>query len=248
MPLDIQLHLFDACILPILLYGSEVWGFTDTKNLEMFHNQYCKYILRLGSKKIEKFVRQIMLNFWLKMITGKSSKISFIIYQKMKYLYDKNDYKSAWMNTVKTTLDQLQLGYLWDTDPNYLNPNSLKAVFDKRLNMYYREQWADNLVESSACDFYVKFKSNLKLEPYLTLLEPKFAVPLAKFRSNNHRLPIVTGRYNNIPREDRLCKLCQYNSIGDEYHYLMTCEYFKPERDIYINRSFTDNPNISNTS
>ena len=26
LPLDLQLHLFDSMITPILLYGSEVWG------------------------------------------------------------------------------------------------------------------------------------------------------------------------------------------------------------------------------
>lgn len=259
LPLDIQLHLFDACILPILLYGSEVWGFADTKSLEVFHNQYCKYILRLGSNtinnlvlgelgryKIEKFVKQRMLNFWLKMVTGKTNKISFLIYQKMKDLYDKNEHHSAWLNAIKTTLDQLQLGHLWDTDPVYLNPNSLKTVFDKKLSMYYREQWADSVVESSACDTYVKFKDSLKFEPYLILLEPKLAIPITKFRTNNHRLPIVAGRYANIPREERICKLCNLNVIGDEYHYLLICNHFAAERNQFIDCSYTSNPNISN--
>ena len=29
LPLDLQCHLFDACIVPILLYICEVWGFTN---------------------------------------------------------------------------------------------------------------------------------------------------------------------------------------------------------------------------
>ena len=31
LPADIQCHLSDACIVPVLLYGSEVWGFCDLK-------------------------------------------------------------------------------------------------------------------------------------------------------------------------------------------------------------------------
>ncbi len=52
LPIDVQLHLFDTCILPILLYGYEVWGFLNIQSVEIFHNQYCKYLLRLGTKSI----------------------------------------------------------------------------------------------------------------------------------------------------------------------------------------------------
>ncbi len=34
LPVDIQSHLFDSCIVPILLYGSEVWGFSDPNKLK----------------------------------------------------------------------------------------------------------------------------------------------------------------------------------------------------------------------
>lgn len=33
LPLDLQLKLFDSTILPIITYGSEIWGY---ENLEMF--------------------------------------------------------------------------------------------------------------------------------------------------------------------------------------------------------------------
>ncbi len=52
LPIDVQLHLFDTCILPILLYGCKVWGFSNIQSVEIFHNQYCKYLLRLGTKSI----------------------------------------------------------------------------------------------------------------------------------------------------------------------------------------------------
>ena len=50
LPLDIQCHLVDSCITPILLYGSEVWGSANIKQVEVFHNQLCKQILHLGRK------------------------------------------------------------------------------------------------------------------------------------------------------------------------------------------------------
>ncbi len=50
LPVDIQLHLYDTCIMPILLYGSEVWGFSNTQNIKVFENQYFMHLIKLGSK------------------------------------------------------------------------------------------------------------------------------------------------------------------------------------------------------
>ena len=47
LPYDIQCHLIDSCIIPILLYGSEVWGSSDVKQIEACHNQTCKLMLHL---------------------------------------------------------------------------------------------------------------------------------------------------------------------------------------------------------
>ena len=41
LPYDIQCHLIDSCIIPILLYGSEVWGSSNLKQIETCHNQTC---------------------------------------------------------------------------------------------------------------------------------------------------------------------------------------------------------------
>jgi hypothetical protein len=38
---------FDSLVEPILLYGSEVWGFENTCSLEKNHLQFCKKILQV---------------------------------------------------------------------------------------------------------------------------------------------------------------------------------------------------------
>ena len=44
-----------------------------------------------------------------------------------------------------------------------------------------------------------------------------------KVRTSNICLPIETGRWYNIPREDRKCRFCG-NGIGDEFHILFLCK------------------------
>ena len=45
IPIDLQFKLFDTLILPILIYGCEIWGYENTKQLEKLHLQFCRNIL-----------------------------------------------------------------------------------------------------------------------------------------------------------------------------------------------------------
>ena len=52
-----------------------------------------------------------------------------------------------------------------------------------------------------------------------------------KFSCGGHRLPAETRRWHNVSRADRLCHLCDSADIGDEIHYIMSCNYLKQERE-----------------
>ena len=45
------------------------------------------------------------------------------------------------------------------------------------------------------------------------------------------QLPIETGIFNNIQREDRIYKLCNSNQIGDEFHFILQCKSLSEERE-----------------
>ena len=40
LPIDLQLELFDQLVLPILCYGSELWGYENCNILENLHMRY----------------------------------------------------------------------------------------------------------------------------------------------------------------------------------------------------------------
>ena len=48
VPIDIQCRLFDHLVLPILLYGSEVWGYEDLLQVEVFHRKFLRLILHVN--------------------------------------------------------------------------------------------------------------------------------------------------------------------------------------------------------
>ena len=47
LPIDLQLELFDSLILPILLYGCEVWEYKNVLILDRFYLKYLKYVFGL---------------------------------------------------------------------------------------------------------------------------------------------------------------------------------------------------------
>ena len=77
-------------------------------------------------------------------------------------------------------------------------------------------------------------KEDVAFEYFLKLLPKSIYIPILKFRTSNHKLPIETGRWEAIPYQERKCFLCIDNEIGDEFHYLFTCPYFANERHIFL--------------
>ena len=49
LPVDISLELFDQLVLPVLLYGCEVWGFGNIIQIEILHQKYIKLLLGIAN-------------------------------------------------------------------------------------------------------------------------------------------------------------------------------------------------------
>ena len=49
IPISLALELFDKKVLPVLTYGSEIWGTKYAGPIEAAHRKYCKYILKVSS-------------------------------------------------------------------------------------------------------------------------------------------------------------------------------------------------------
>ena len=74
----------------------------------------------------------------------------------------------------------------------------------------------------SSCSIYRMYKQQYHLEPYL-LLNCDSRIYITKLRTSNNKLAIVLGRYTNIPREERICRVCNLGKMGDEYHLFFEC-------------------------
>ncbi len=44
---------------------------------------------------------------------------------------------------------------------------------------------------------------------------------------------VETGRYKDIPLEERVCQMCNTGAVEDEEHFIGTCKKLKSVRDTY---------------
>ena len=257
LPIDLELDLFDKLVIPILLYGSELWGLeSNLKKIELFCTRFYKKLLKVGKStavcmaygevgrySINRLIESRMINFWARLECGISKKLSRVIYALLKDLYDKEIYISPWLKKIKSILDKTGLSYLWN-DCAKFSINWIKNTINQRLTLIYSQNWHYEVNSNSLCINYRIFKVTCELEAYLTKIPVKFRTMMIKFRCGNHKLPIVAGRYNNIDRSDRLCPRCDLQKIGDEYHYLFECPIFEVERKRHLTKQYRKRPNI----
>ena len=67
---------------------------------------------------------------------------------------------------------------------------------------------------------------------------------LCRFRTGNHKLPIETGRWEDIERTERLCNLCNNHNIGDEFIYVLECPALIEDRRNYLGQYYCSHYNI----
>jgi hypothetical protein len=65
-----------------------------------------------------------------------------------------------------------------------------------------------------------------------------------KFRVSDYSLEIESGRYKNITREERKCKNCNLNEIGDEYHFFLKCTANHSLRNNLFNKIIINKPDF----
>ena len=88
LPIDIVVELYDQSVLPILLYGSEIWGFSDISAIEVIYIHFFRSILKLnkstancmvygelGKCCIMNSIKERMVIFWSRLVTSKQTKI-----------------------------------------------------------------------------------------------------------------------------------------------------------------------------
>ncbi|MES9880523.1 MAG: reverse transcriptase family protein [Sedimenticola sp.] len=248
IPIDLQLKLFDHTILPILTYGSEVWGFENLEIIERIHLNFLRRITKsrkstpaymlyaeLGRYPLEITIKSRMIAFWNRIVTGKDVKLSNLLFE---HALSTDNFEFKWLKQVKSIFDNT------GKSNNFVNRKTSVKSIKRTLIDQFIQQWNAALLNSSKGKNYSLFKENTKFENYFKILPRSLYLKLVKFRTSNHKLPVETGRWSNIEYGDRKCNICNTNDIGDEFHYLFICSSLSEERKKYLDTYYYLRPNV----
>ena len=249
LPIDVILDLFDKMVLPIIMYGCEIWGYENLALLEKLNLKAIKFILHLnkstktamvygesGRCPLNILAKVRMVGFWADIVVN-ANKMSNHIYCLLRELHDNGTFSSPWLLAIRTILIEAGLECVWNNN-SFSSKESLLKIIKSQLVTKFKLHWRNELEESSKCLLYKNFKQDTALERIIISLPEPLAFILIKFRCSNHKLPIELGRKFGIERNERLCTKCNMNSIGDEFHLIFECPSLQVERNKFIPARF----------
>ena len=141
--LSVSFKIFDSKILPILLYGYEIWFSHASLDIEKLHNQFCKYVFRLPiyapnvfvrselcRYKVEVFKKFRAIKYWLRISTLAENRLPKLCY-KMQIRWLAND-TDCWLFHIRKLLFSSGFSEVW-LNQGVGHINSFLRVFKQRL-------------------------------------------------------------------------------------------------------------------
>ena len=234
--------LYDSLVSPILLYCSEIWGTDliskDTDPIEKFHLKFIKEILGVNCKASNDACRAELARFPLK-YKIKYSVIGFLAHilsdenTLVFEIYNSTKKSNPWIKSTENILNLLGYSYLLNNQ--ILLKPSLLQIKQRIIDQCAQEQYS-NIKNSQKLEFFLSVYRMGKRPHYVDkLINITDRSMLCKIRISAHQLMIEKGRHLNIPKNNRLCPLCDSN-IEDEDHFLFKCNDYKTQRTIFENK------------
>ena len=113
----------------------------------------------------------------------------------------------------------------------------VKASTNKIRDIFIQD-WFATIDIASSSNICRLFKTKFEQSEYVSVLSSYLCKQFLAFR-----LPVEVGRWKGVPLQERMCMYCN-RDIGDEFHYILSCDHFQEHISKYIPRFYYKNPNI----
>ena len=229
----------------LLEEGSNKTKMYFQNTFEKMHVKWCKYLLGVHSKSTNiavlaelgryPLILEVILNqikFWIRMTGCNANSLLYDCYKTNDTMMQEG--KSCWLKNIKTILEKIGMNELLRKPDECHLPSVKRKVKQKLRNIFDAQFESDlhgdvrNNGEGNKLRTLRMFKRNMKEELYLTLIANRnIRTNFTKLRISAHNLPIETGRHRRngkIPLKERKCDMCDDNTVGSEFHTVMSCE------------------------
>ena len=265
MPFNKSLRLFQTFIEPILLYNAENWSILTNKQITKCKNMHnslydigFKSPMTTAQLKYFKFILGLTRQCPNMAVLGEVSETPLFLkaytamlkfWNRVRHMSDETLVNKAYLENVEMNSNWCQTIQILNASQNLNTTTHSNVEFPKvakhnirsNFTRYWKSRINDQNIEKKL-ELYSKVKHTFKRDPYLNIPSFRKRQILSKFLCSNHKLEIEIGRHKNIPRQDRLCKVCDLGVVEDESHFLIVCPVYSDIRNLcfeqqHINRA-----------
>jgi len=114
----------------------------------------------LGAYPMSVYIKLRMVNYWSKLINGKDSKLSLILY---KYIYINTlhgQYQSSWFDNVKSILDNCGFSNIWESEGNF-TCTWLNITLKQKLFDLFQQEWRSNMENGWRDRWWISLHSSM---------------------------------------------------------------------------------------
>ncbi len=214
-PIAIKLTVLNACVTSTLLHNCETFGYLLPAGIETLYFKLIKSALnvRPGTPNL-----LVLIESGLLPLKALIRKRQLKFFRRLKESFGENSKRKLVFNELcELTNQTAYMKHYIDLDRKYDNPNNIykEAVNEIKETIRQKAQHPDKHYR-----FHIYHELNPELLPS-PFLNSTNSDSITRFRLGSHNLPIETGRWSRIKREDRLCRTCLV--LGDEKHFLFKC-------------------------
>ena len=249
------MQLYKALVLPVLEYGSEVWGNCEWEEAELLQRAVARRILgakqstsipflmgELGWWPLAARRDLLRLKFWWRLVNMPMTRGVKIAYQYCKSKFQASmasgrnlgrlkKHSMNWCEYTFSLLKELQLeNVFWSEDVG--TAEEWKRLIFGKIQAREEQKWKTEMAGNVKLELYRQVKSKLKFELYL-LDERSNAgrIEFGRFRSGSSNLRIDKGREIGLARDKRVCLLCML-AVEDVEHVMLVCPAYGQERSL----------------
>ena len=165
----ISFMLYDSLLVNCILYGCEVWGFSDTgvAKLEVLNRKFIKYVLgcpirtpsyfvygESGRYPLSVIVKCRIIKFWLRIVSKRNSCVQHLTFSMYNFIKI-NFPQSSWCCNVKSILHEIGCPELWNAEDIVIENFAL--TYEKlKLKIYdcFLQSWWSEVESSHLYKFY----------------------------------------------------------------------------------------------
>ena len=209
-PISAKLNVLRACVTSSLLHNCEAFGPKVPKQLEATYFALIKsclgvrsntpnklVLIESGMPSLESMIMSRQYNFFIKYVGNLKS----------------NSARKAVFDAIQESRCDYMSHYV-----DLLNTYHSKAEIKKHYHIKLSTEVNNMAQQADKYKFQIYKQFNPDLKP-LDFQTSHYKFP--RLRLSSHSMPIETGRWTRVPRENRICPNC--NVLGDERHFLYEC-------------------------